>query len=124
MRGRITNAFTYVGQTGTGTHSGEGLKYYNPTRGTIVAGNTVETMSFTTLIAGVLAYDYSTNDLNTLGAYGDMTLDGVSMGSISGTQRNSSTLDVVAGQVIVLSFTGEPEKTSTFEFTMFISLFP
>ena len=120
----ITNAFTYVGQTGTGTHSGEGLKYYNPTRGTIVAGNTVETMSFTTLIAGVLAYDYSTNDLNTLGAYGDMTLDGVSMGSISGTQRNSSTLDVVAGQVIVLSFTGEPEETSTFEFTMFISLFP
>lgn len=120
----ITNAFTYVGQTGAGTYSGEGLKYYNPTRGTIVAGNTVETMTFTTLIAGVLAYDYSTNDLNALGAYGDMTLDGVSMGSISGTQRNSSTLDVVAGQVIVLSLTGEPEKTSTFEFAMFISLTP
>ena len=120
----ITNAFTYVGQTGAGTYSGEGLKYYNPTRGTIVAGNTVETITFTTLIAGVLAYDYSTNDLNALGAYGDMTLDGVSMGSISGTQRNSSTLDVVAGQVIVLSFTGEPEKTSTFEFAMFIYLAP
>lgn len=117
----ITDGFAYVGQSGGGIHDGHGLNSSDQTQGSIYSSGTPETMTFTTNVSGVLTYYYNAYDMMGMGGVsGSMSVDGTSLGTVTGSSSNSGTLSVTAGQTIVFTFTGS--SMASFQFQMYITI--
>lgn len=109
----LTEGFIFDGQSGGGSHYGNGLSSYDQTNGTVYSSGTPQTMSFTTAAAGVLSYYLSTYGV--AGTSGSMSVAGTIIASTTGTNNTSGTITVTAGQTIVFTFTNDGMGNLTFQ---------
>lgn len=114
----ITTGLVFVSKTGTATYEGFGLNIASKLYGELSSTGSTSLITFTVNKAGTLIYEYAITE-GIGGASGDMTIASVSMGSISGAQRSSSTIDVVAGQTVTLSYSGS--ALGTFKFVLYLT---
>jgi hypothetical protein len=116
-----TDGFVVVDQYGGSGFSGHGLNSWDQTQGSLYSYGTLTTLTFETVVSGVLTYYYQTYDIMNTGAVtGSMSVAGNSVGSISGTNNNSGTIAVTAGQTIIFAYTGS--SMSSFQFQMYITI--
>jgi hypothetical protein len=114
----FTSGLTFVSKTGTGAYEGFGLSVASKLYGSLSSTGSTSLITFTINKTGTLLYEYAITGTSG-GTGGDMTVESNSMGSISGTQGNSGTIDVVAGQTVTLSFSGS--ELDTFKFVLYIT---
>lgn len=116
-----TDAFTFVSSSGSGSYSysGHGLSGYDSTSGSgSIPDGTTRTITFTTLLTGVLNYYIS------VGSFGgtptaSISLNGTVLRSLTGISNYTGTHSVSAGQTIVLTFAATAIN-GNFSFSMYI----